>query len=327
MSGELILVVEDNDSLREGICEMLALEGYHVVEARNGIEAVKALYTSTPELILSDVMMPEMDGFDFYSMVRARTDLISIPFIFLTARTDPADLMKGRVLGADDYLAKPITRDELVTAIRSRLSRYSQVKFAQVQQAYQASLTMLAGAIESRGPNMYGHIERLTETALLLAAGLEWKERALNQLRFGAILHDIGKIHVPDKILTKKEPLTEEEWEEIKRHPGAGAEMVRGIPFLSEVAPLIRHHHENWNGEGYPDRLSGESIPAGARILAVVDSFDAMTSERVYANRLTLQEAHDEILCLEGIRYDPEVVDCFEKTWNSERIHSLYQDT
>ncbi len=327
MNNETILVVEDNDSLREGICEMLGLEGYRVIEAADGKEAIALLQHHTPELILSDVMMPEMDGFDLYSVVRARRDMVSVPFIFLTARTDPADHLIGRQLGADEYLAKPVTRDELITVIRSRLNRYSQVRIAQLQQAYQTSLTILAGAIEARGAVVQGHIAHMTEMALWLAEELRWNERAINQLRFGAILHDIGKLHVPDETLLKPGPLNEVEWGLIRQHPVVGAEMVRGIPFLSETSPIIRYHHEAWDGSGYPDGLSELTIPAGARILAVVDSFDAMVSERVYAPLFTLEEAYEEILRLSRARYDPEVVAAFTKAWQRGKIQQIYSQS
>jgi len=324
MSGETILVVEDNDLLREGISEMLTIEGFHVVRACNGADAVESLRHTTPDLILSDVMMPEMDGFDLYTSVRSQSHLVSVPFIFLTARTDPADYFKSRMLGADDYLAKPVTRDELVTSIRSRLGRYSQVKLAQIQQAYQASLTMLADAIESRGPTQYGHIERLTEIALIIGQYLRLNNRALNQLRFGAILHDIGKLNIAEEILFKAGPLTEEEWTEIKRHPVAGAEMVRGIAYFADVAPIIRHHHERWDGQGYPDGLAGLEIPIGARVLAVVDSFDAMVSDRSYAPARTHTQAYEEILRLSGQKYDPKVIEALEKAWMDGKIQHAY---
>ncbi len=320
MSGETILVVEDNNSLRDGIAEMLSIEGFSVIKACNGAEAVESLRHTTPDLILSDVMMPEMDGFDFYTTVRSQSDLVSVPFIFLTARTDPADFFKSRQLGVDDYLAKPVSREELVTSIRSRLSRYSQVKLAQIQKAYQASLTILAGAIESRGPTTSGHIERLTETAFLLGKYLNLNERTLNQLRFGAILHDIGKLHISEEILFKTEPLTDEEWTEIKRHPDAGAEMVRGILYLSEVAPIIRHHHERWDGKGYPDGLVRLETPVCARILAVVDSMDAMVSVRSYAPACTLSQAYEDVLLLSGSKYDPKVIEALKKAWKDGKI-------
>jgi len=328
MSGETILVVEDNDSLREGISEMLSIEGFHVIKACNGMEAVESLRHTTPDLILSDVMMPGMDGFDFYTSVRSQSSLVSVPFIFLTARTDPADFFKSRMLGADDYLAKPVSRDELVTSIRSRLVRYSQVKLAQIQQAYQASLSMLADAIEARGPITSGHIERSAELALILGHYLNLNERALHQLRFGAILHDIGKLHISEEILFKVEPLTEEDWVEIKRHPVAGAEMVRGIPYLADVAPIIRHHHERWDGQGYPDGLAGLEIPLGARIIAVVDSFDAMVSERSYAPACTHRQAFEELVRLSGSKYDPKVIQVLEKAWMDGKIqHTFMSDS
>jgi putative two-component system response regulator len=326
MSGETILVVEDNDALRVGICEMLMLDGYQAIEARSGMEAVEAIEIITPDLILSDVMMPEMDGFDLYSAVRDRADLVTIPFIFLTARSDPAYFFKGRTLGVDDYLTKPVTREELVTAIRSRLSRYSQVKYAQVQQAYQASLTILADAIESRVPGTIGHIERMTEVASTIAGLQNWNERSKKQLLFGAILHDVGKLNISEDILFKEGPLDDTEWQEIRLHSQSGAEMIRGIPFLKDVAPLIRHHHERWDGKGYPDGLAGSNIPAGSRILAIADAFDAMTSKRVYSSSLTIQEAQEEVIRCQGSQFDPQVVDSFRNAWDEGTISTIYQN-
>ncbi len=234
--------------------------------------------------------------------------------------------MLGRSLGVDDYLTKPISRDELLTAIQSRLTRYSQVKLAQVLSAYQASLTLLANAIESRVPGEYVQSEWLVELAQSLARRLDWSERAVNQLRFGAILHDIGKLTVPDEILFKKGPLTEQEWEQIRKHADTGAEMVRGVALLSDVAPLIRHHHEHWDGSGYSEGLSGIEIPAGSRILAVVDSFDAMISPRVYAPLRTPEEAFTEILHCSGTQFDPHVVACFQQSWKDGEIEQILKN-
>ncbi len=327
MNGELILIVEDNDSLRSGISEMLTLEGFSVLAARNGVEAVKLLKSNLPELILSDVMMPEMDGFDLYSEVRARPELFSTPFLFLTARTDPEDSLKGRTLGADDYLTKPISRDELVTTIRSRLNRSRQVKLAQIEQAYVATMTMLAGAIEARTLISNNHIERVTETCQLLASYLGWSERSLPALRFAAILHDIGKLHIPDQILLNEQPLSESDWAEIKRHTLTGVEMIRGIPLLSEAIPIIRHHHENWDGTGYPDGLAGLAIPPGARMLGIVNSFDTMVSPRVYARKFSVATALDELDRLAGIRYDPAYVQALRDVWQDGKLQKIYPET
>ncbi len=324
MSNETILIVEDNDSLRIGISEMLTIEGFSVLAARNGVEAVEILKSNLPELILSDIMMPEMDGFDFYNQVRSHAELFSIPFLFLTARTDPEDSLRGKTLGADDYLTKPISRDELVTTIRSRLNRSRQVKLAQVEQAYVASLTLLAGAIEARTLISNQHIERVTETCLLFAGYLGWSERSLPALKFASILHDIGKLHIPDKILLKEKPLSDSEWAEIKRHTLTGVEMIRGIPFLSEAIPIIRSHHERWDGNGYPDGLTGPDIPAGARMLGIVDSLDTMVSPRVYANQLHPQDALAEIERLAGAKYDPALVQALGNLWLEGRLQKIY---
>jgi putative two-component system response regulator len=326
MNGETILIVEDNDSLRIGISEMLTIEGFSVLAARNGVEAVELLKNNIPELILSDVMMPEMDGFDFYRKVRSHPELFSVPFLFLTARTDPEDSLKGRMLGADDYLTKPISRNELVTTIRSRLNRSRQIKLAQIEQAYVGSMTLLAGAIEARTLVSNNHIERVTETCLLLASLLGWSERSLPALRFAAILHDIGKLHIPDRILLKEKPLTESEWAEIKRHTLTGVEMIRGIPLLSEANPIIRYHHERWDGNGYPDGLAGLAIPPGARMLAVVDSFDTMVSPRVYARQLNVSAALDELSRLAGIRYDPALVQALRDVWQDGKLQKIYPE-
>ena len=223
-------------------------------------------------------------------------------------------------------MTKPISRDELVTTIRSRLNRSRQVKLAQVEQAYVASMTLLAGAIEARTLISNNHIERVTETCQLLASYLGWSERSLPALRFAAILHDIGKLHIPDRILLKENQLTESDWEEIKRHTLTGVEMIRGIPLLSEAIPIIRHHHENWDGNGYPDGLAGLAIPPGARMLGVVDSFDTMVSPRIYARQLNVSTALDELDRLAGRRYDPTYVKALRDVWEEGNLQKIYPE-
>ena len=257
MSKETLLIVEDNDTLRDGLREMLGLEGFAVVTAANGNEALGRMSTITPDLILSDIAMPVMDGIEFFSAVRNRPEWVTIPFLFLTARGEKQDILRGKNLGAEDYLVKPLSRDELVTAVRSRLARSEQLRMIQLQRAYEASLTALANAIDLRDRYTRGHVERVTGYAVALAGQLGWVEKRMEQLRFGAILHDIGKIHISEKILLKTGPMTDEEWEEIKRHPIIGAEMIKDIPYLTHAVPIIRSHHERWDGKGYPDGLEG----------------------------------------------------------------------
>ncbi len=323
MEKETLLIVEDNNILRNGLKEMLSFEGFTVLTACHGQEALDQMGLVTPDLILSDISMPVMDGFTFFKLVRARAEWVTIPFIFLTARGEREDIMTGRDLGAEDYLVKPLTREELLTAVRARLARSRQLQMAQLQQAYEASLTMLANAIEIRSQYTRGHVERVTAYALVLAEHLGLTARRLDHLRYGAILHDIGKIHVRESILTKKEPLNQEEWEEIKQHPRTGAEMIKDIPYLAPAIPVVRHHHEHWDGSGYPDGLAGEGIPLEARIVSVADGFDAMTTTRSYHPALSTADAYYEILACSGTQFDPSIVNSFRRAWENKKIQPI----
>lgn len=323
MDKETLLIVEDNHILRNGLEEMLSFEGFAVITAGNGQEGLDHMSTFTPDLILSDITMPVMDGFEFFRAVRSRVEWVTIPFIFLTARGEREDVMTGRDLGAEDYLVKPLTRDELLTAVRARLARARQLRMAQLQQAYQASLTMLANAIEVRSKYTRGHVERVTSYALALAGHLGVHGKRLDGLRFGAILHDIGKIHIREDILIKIDPLSDDEWSEIKLHPVTGSEMIKDIFYLAPAVPVIRHHHERWDGMGYPDGLAGREIPLEARIVSVADGFDAMTTDRAYHPALSLYQAYQEIIHCSGTQYDPAVVASFQKAWESDQIQII----
>jgi putative two-component system response regulator len=327
MTNELILIVEDVDLLREGLREILAVEGFTVATARNGKEALERMHEKAPALIISDITMPVMDGYDFYSAVRARNEWVSIPFIFLSARTDSTDFLTSRNLGVDDYLTKPISRDELVTTVRSRLSRFNQAQMGRVQQAYLDSLIALANAIESRAQGMAGHVERITGMALAIAGDLGWSAKRLKDLRFAAILHDIGKIHIPAALLFKAGPLTADEWGIVRRHPATGAEMLKDVAYLVDSIPFVRHHHERWDGCGYPDGLAGIAIPDGARLLAIADALDTMTADRPYARAMTLEAACDEIERLAGQNYDPDLVPVFIRLGREGRFYAAMEKT
>ena len=316
MAGETILIVEDNDVLREGLEAILETEGYSVLTAGNGMGGLEQLKSLPPDLILADISMPEMNGYEFFEAVRAQPEWVSIPFIFLTARRGREDIYAGKRLGAEDYLVKPVTRGELITTITSRLSRSQELLLAQLQQAYESSLIMLANAIELRDHYTRGHVERVRDHAVAIAKHQGWTDAQLNHLMYGSILHDIGKIHIMENVLTKPGPLNESEWEIMKNHPVVGMEMVKNIPFLAPAIPVILHHHERWDGHGYPYGLAGEQIPQAARIVAVADSLDAMISSRNYREALTPEQAYKEILRCSGRHYDPDVVKSFQSVWN-----------
>jgi putative two-component system response regulator len=323
MNEGTVLIVEDNDVLREGLKEILYIEGYYTVTAADGREALRKMEAVTPDLILADIAMPVMDGFELFSAVRDRSAWVTIPFIFLTARGETADIIAGKNLGAEDYLVKPIGREELVTNVRSRIARTNQLKIAQLKQAYLASLTALAKAIDLRDPYTGGHVERVTEYALAVGAHMDWHESKLEHLHYGAILHDIGKIHIRETTLLKTSQLNDQEFQEMRRHPVIGAEMIADIPYLAGAVPIVRYHHERWDGKGYPEGLSGNDIPEGARIVAVVDTFDAMTTDRPYSSAISLQEANEELLSCAGEQCDPGVISAFQRACAEGEIQTI----
>jgi putative two-component system response regulator len=306
-----LLVVEDDDILREGLQILLELEGYQVITASQGLAALDQMRTFTPDLILSDITMPEMDGFQFYEVVRSRQEWDTIPFIFLTALIERDSFYASKRLGVEDYLVKPIDRQNLLASIRSRLERNQQLMLLGLERAYEAALIMLANAIELTDQYTRRHVDRVMEQAVRIGEHLQLSESQARNLRFGAILHDIGKIYIPERILRKPTKLDDQEWAEMKRHTIYGTELLSAIPYLEGTIPIIRSHHERWDGLGYPDGLRGESIPRGARIVSVADCFDAMTTDRIYHAANSIEQAIQEIKINAGIRYDPEVVEAF----------------
>jgi putative two-component system response regulator len=325
---DTLLIVEDNHPLREGLRDILASAGYTVLTAANGQEALDTMKSISPDMIISDISMPTMDGYTFFNRVRARPDWVTIPFIFLTAHGEHIEVIAGKNMGAEDYLVKPLSRDELLTTVRARLERSQQLQVVQLRQAYENSLTMLANAIDERNAATRGHVERVTAYAAAIAEEIGWQGRQLEQLRLGAILHDIGKIIIQESVLFKPGALDADEWLLIKKHPIIGAEMVREVPFLLPVVPVIRHHHERWDGNGYPDGLKELRIPPGARIVAVADSFDAMTSDLPYRRAKNLEEGLTEVLRCARTSFDPDVTAAFKRLWDAgyiQQIHAAWQ--
>lgn len=325
MTEETILLVEDSDVLRQGLKSLLEQENYHVLTGENGKEALKQMELRTPDLILADILMPEMDGYALFEAVRTKPEWISIPFIFLTARRERRHILAGKRLGAEDYLLKPVSPEDLLTAISARLGRSQQLLLAQLQESYEASLIMLANAIEVRDPYTRGHVERVMNYAQTIAEYLGWSAIEINNLRFGSILHDIGKINIRESILKKPGVLSEEEWVEMRKHPEMGAELVQGIHYLVPAVPVILYHHERWNGSGYPFGIKENDIPLSARIVAIADSFDAMTTKRPYRDELTPEEACNEVISGSGIQYDPFLVEAFQHAWETDKIIEIFQ--
>lgn len=311
-----LLVVEDDPAMLIALRDILEDAGYRVCTAENGVVALKVFAAEQPALVLSDISMPVMDGIGLYESLRKLPGGTMTPFVFLTARGTREDMFAGKSLGADDYITKPITSQELVAAVQARLSRADEMMYAQLRTAYKDSLRVMANAIEARDHYTRDHVERVSAYAQAMGRELGWVGQRLERLELGAILHDIGKIGVREAILTKPGPLSPEEWAEMRQHTEVGARMVQDIPYLAHALNIILYHHERWDGGGYPHGLRAEEIPEEARLMAVVDVFDAMTSDRPYHPAHSPDRAREEILSLAGKQFDPRMVQVFGACWD-----------
>lgn len=306
-----ILLVEDNAEVRQTLAQALEMETYTVHQAEHGREALVILQRTTPDLILSDVNMPHMNGIEFYKAVHQDPRWVTIPFIFLTGNDSPEDIRLGRELGVEDYLTKPVELDDLLIVISARLLRAAEIQVAQVGRAYIETVNLLANTIEGRDAYTHGHVERVTMYARRIAEGLGWASEHLRILEFGARLHDIGKIVIPDHVLNKPGPLTEEEWVIMRQHPEAGVKILRGISHLQGTLPYILYHHERWDGSGYPHGLRGKQIPVEGRVLAIADVYDALTTERPYHPPRSRAEVVKFLQANSGQLFDPNLVTIF----------------
>jgi putative two-component system response regulator len=303
-----ILVVEDDPDVRSVLAAGLLRLGYAVRTAVSAEDALATLETAPVDLVLTDVHMGKMTGVELCARIKSDPRWALLPVIILTAVTDLQARVAGLAAGADDFFGKPFELVEL----RARVGALLRVKtlLDQLERAENV-ITTLGATIEARDPYTSGHCERLTAYAVQLgrALGASELDRAL---LLGGYLHDLGKIAVPDGVLLKPGPLTPEERVTVNRHPSAGADLVGELRSLDEVRPIIRHHHERWDGSGYPDRLKGEAIPLGARIMAVVDVYDALRTARPYKPPLSLERTR-EIFTAEtdAGAFEPRIVTTF----------------
>ncbi len=236
---------------------------------------------------------------------------MTIPFLFLTALNDPESLERGRPLGADDYLAKPFSPAALFAAVHSHLERAHVLENAHTTEAYLRTILVMANAIEARDAYTGGHVERVAGYAEKLARALGWPEQRIKEVRLAGIMHDVGKVAIPDSILNKKDKLTQQEWEIMKTHPARGVQILAPLGHSHTILDGVRFHHERYDGQGYLDGLKGEATPETGRLLAVADSYDAMTSDRPYRTGFSPEESIDRLITGAGIQYDPQMVDCF----------------
>lgn len=274
-----ILVVDDNPGIATLMSQLLTMRGYEVVIASEAQEAEAEIRREAPDLILSDVRMPGKSGYELCHDLKENPATRLIPFVLITGLTDSADKVRGIEAGADDFLNKPVLAEELIARVKSLL----RVKeFTDELETADSVLCTLGLIVEGRDPYTEGHCERLALNASDLGRYLRLDEDSILALRRGGYLHDLGKIAVPDEILNKGSDLTPDEWKIMRQHPITGESICKPLRSLRLVLPIIRHHHEHPDGSGYPDGLRGNEIPLLARILQIVDVYDALRTERPY---------------------------------------------
>jgi putative two-component system response regulator len=306
-----ILVADDQAANRELLEELLTTQGYKVITVPDGAAAVAELTRTQFDLVLLDVMMPHLNGFEVCERIKSNPDTYLIPVIMLTALCEKQDRLEGIKVGADDFLSRPVDRTELLARVRSLLKLKHRTD--ELERA-ESVLFSLARSIEGKDPYTHGHCERLSDYSARLGEHLGLSEDQLIALRRAGIVHDVGKIAVPDAILLKPGSLTPDEWTLIREHPVVGERICSPLKSFRFVLPIIRHHHEKFDGSGYPDRLRGEDIPVTARVLQVVDVYDALTTDRPYKKAFSITDAL-QTMKQEVAKgwWDPHIFDQFER--------------
>ena len=299
-----ILIVDDLNIHLELMEAIFEKEGCHVLTANNADEALQLLEKASPDLAIFDVMMPGMNGYDLCKMLKEKSGARFFPVILVSSLSELEDKIAGIEAGADDFITKPFKSIELTTKVRSLLKLK---RFQEELDHSESVILTLAVALESKDPYTKGHSERVGNLSAEFAAfiGLPEKEQII--IKKAGIIHDIGKIGIGDHILHKSGVLTKEEIRFIEQHTVIGEKICKPLYSLSVILPIIRHHHERWDGEGFPDGLKGEQIPIMARILSIVDTFDAMVSERPYRRPISIEKAtkkmEEEKTSASGIPY------------------------
>jgi putative two-component system response regulator len=287
-----VVVADDLEANLDLFTRLLTRDGYIVHGARDGAAALELVIRHMPDLVLSDVVMPEVDGFELCRRIKEDKATRLTPVVLVTSLGEREDRIKGINAGADDFLTKPVNNHELQARVRSlvRLKRYTD----DLDSADSVILS-LGLTVEARDPHTGGHCERMASYAAIFGAHLGLGEDDIAALHRGGYLHDVGKVGIPDSILLKPSPLTPDERRVMETHTVIGDALCGDLRMLRLVRAIVRHHHEHLDGSGYPDGLSGESVPLLAQIMGIVDIYDAMTTLRVYRKALTPEDAFAEL--------------------------------
>jgi len=337
------LVVDDEERLRQVLTHVMRRDGFQCIEASNGIEALEQLQRYPVSLVLTDLRMPGMDGMELLRQVRARHSDVAV--MMITAVPDVQAAVECLAIGAMDYLTKPFYLEEVRARViqamdrrrlilenrdyQERLKERVELQASRLEQMFLAGVQALAEALELKDPYTRGHSVRVSQYSSILARALQLEDDVVRQIELGGHVHDIGKIGVREAVLNKTEKLTEEEYEHIMIHPLVGWRVL--APLLGD-APIalniVRSHHERMDGRGIPDGLVGDTIPLEARIVAVADAIDAMTSGRPYrGNELTLDEALEELQRNAGTQFDAQIVAIVEEAIRCGDLYLLPRNT
>ncbi len=358
MSAHQILIVDDERVIRELLTEHFNSHGFRVITVNNAFEALAQIATMDVDLMLCDIDMPGKDGISLLQEVKITRPELDV--VMVTGVVDTGTALRAIRLGASDYVVKPFNLEEVsITVDRilekrrlvrenreyqlnlehkvaertqqlqgkndeiRKLFRDLKAAYDEIQSSYQTTLEALVAALDSRDTETQDHSLRVAQFTYVLAEVMGVHEPELSQFRWGALLHDIGKIGIPDAILRKPGKLTEDEFEIMKQHPEKGYRILENIRFLKMAREIVMAHQEKFDGTGYPKGSQGEEIPLGARIFSVVDTFDAMTSNRPYRGALSYEKARKELQQFSGTQFDPKVVEAFcniaPERWAEER--------
>ncbi len=332
MAGDKILVCDDEEAIREVISTLLEARDYRCTVVPDGLQAMQEIKKGSYDLVLSDIVMPEMDGMRL--LRQARTQDEDIPVIMVTAMHDISIALEAIRAGAYDYILKPFEKDQLYHSVERALEHrhlvlenrsYQQnlehlvaqrtqqlsLTLRDLEQSYDYTLEALGNALDAKDAETEGHCQRVTAITILIAKIMKVDREQLRHIARGAFLHDIGKMGIPDQVLRKPGPLSDEEREVMRRHCDIGYSVLKKIPFLQDAAEIVLAHQECYNGSGYPRGMKGEEIPLGARVFAVADTLDAMCSDRPYRKALPISAAREEIKKFSGTQFDPRVVSAF----------------